>query len=69
MPLESEEKPYHTTETYKNENNGGPLWKIIHDCKPSKEQNTPTYSKDHFNVAEGIHRGSEGHSYKEPPTI
>jgi hypothetical protein len=50
--LRQSEKDYYMTETLKNKNNSGSLWKIINNCIPSKDRNTLTYAKDTSLVAD-----------------
>jgi hypothetical protein len=50
--LRQAEKDYYMTETLKNKNNSGSLWKIINNCIPSKDRNTLTYAKDTSLVAD-----------------
>ena len=50
--LRQAEKSYYTSETLKNKNNVGSLWKIIKNCIPSKERNTLTYTKDPSMIAD-----------------
>jgi hypothetical protein len=50
--LRQAENDYYMTETLKNKNNSGSLWKIINNCIPSKDRNTLTYAKDTSLVAD-----------------
>jgi hypothetical protein len=50
--LRQAEKDYYMTETLKNKNNSGSLWKIINNCIHSKDRNTLTYAKDTSLVAD-----------------